>query len=106
MPTGRWSGWGWETHVHARGPQFPSARAAILAHRQTHPGVIDQDLPPFVIAGNDRPVGRSKDHDSVIFFNFRGDRGIEISRAFEEDDFQEFDRGPPPPGAVCRHDAV
>jgi 2,3-bisphosphoglycerate-independent phosphoglycerate mutase len=28
----------------------------------------------------------------VIFFNFRGDRAIEISRAFEEEDFSEFDR--------------
>ncbi len=84
---------GWDTHVHARGPQFPSARAAILAHRQAKPGVIDQDLPPFVIAENSQPIGPIRDDDSVIFFNFRGDRGIEISRAFEEDDFHEFDRG-------------
>ncbi len=84
---------GWATHVHASGPQFPSARAAIKAHRQAQPGVIDQDLPPFVIAENGRPVGPIEDGDSVIFFNFRGDRGIEISRTFEEDDFAEFDRG-------------
>ncbi|MGI6087164.1 MAG: 2,3-bisphosphoglycerate-independent phosphoglycerate mutase [Kiritimatiellia bacterium] len=84
---------GWETHVHARAPSFPSARAAIIAHRQAQPGVIDQDLPPFVIAENNRPIGPIEDHDSVIFFNFRGDRSIEISRAFEEDVFSEFDRG-------------
>jgi 2,3-bisphosphoglycerate-independent phosphoglycerate mutase len=38
-------------------------------------------------------VGRIEDHDSVIFFNFRGDRAIEITAAFEEDDFPYFDRG-------------
>jgi 2,3-bisphosphoglycerate-independent phosphoglycerate mutase len=32
------------------------------------------------------------DGDSVVFFNFRGDRAIEISRAFEEADFKYFDR--------------
>ena len=53
---------GWETHVHARGPQFPSARAAVAAHRQAQPGVIDQDLPPFVIAEDGRPVGPIEDH--------------------------------------------
>ncbi len=90
---------GWDIHVHARGPQFPSARAAIQAHRQAQPGVIDQDLPPFVIAENGRPVGPVEDDDSVIFFNFRGDRGIEISRAFEDDDFHGFDRGRRP--RVC-----
>jgi 2,3-bisphosphoglycerate-independent phosphoglycerate mutase len=29
----------------------------------------------------------------VVFFNFRGDRAIEISRAFTEPSFSEFDRG-------------
>ena len=33
-----------------------------------------------------------EDGDSVIFYNFRGDRSIEISRAFEEKDFDKFDR--------------
>jgi 2,3-bisphosphoglycerate-independent phosphoglycerate mutase len=37
-------------------------------------------------------VGPIRDGDAVVFFNFRGDRAIEISRAFEEEDFQPFDR--------------
>jgi 2,3-bisphosphoglycerate-independent phosphoglycerate mutase len=58
------------------------------------PAVNDQFLPAFVIVGEDgRPVGRMSDGDSVVFFNFRGDRAIEISRAFEENDFDKFDRG-------------
>jgi 2,3-bisphosphoglycerate-independent phosphoglycerate mutase len=54
--------------------------------------VIDQDLPPFVIAAGGKPVGTVEDDDSVVYFNFRGDRAIEISRAFEEADFAVFDR--------------
>lgn len=82
---------GWETHVLGEGRQFPSAHDAIVTLREeTH--AIDQDLPPFVIAENGKPVGTIEDGDSVILFNFRGDRAIEISRAFEEKDLKEFDR--------------
>lgn len=87
---------GWDTHVHGRGELFDSAHAAILAFRDRFPGIIDQDLPAFVIARNGQPVGKIADHHSVIFFNFRGDRAIEISRAFEEENFTYFDRTPWP----------
>jgi 2,3-bisphosphoglycerate-independent phosphoglycerate mutase len=43
-----------------------------------------------------QPVGPIRDGDSVAFFNFRGDRAIEISRAFEQDEFGKFARGPRP----------
>lgn len=87
---------GWDTHVHGVGPQFASARSAIETHRKTLPDVIDQDLPPFVIADNGKPIGPIVDGDSVIFFNFRGDRAIEITRAFDDDTVTEFDRSPRP----------
>ena len=83
---------GWKTHVLGEGRQFESAEAAITAYR-AETKVIDQDLPPFVIAKDGKPVGTVEDGDSVIFFNFRGDRSIEISKAFESgDDFDKFDR--------------
>ena len=83
---------GWHTHVLGDGRQFVSAEEAVLAYREElH--VIDQDLPPFVIAKDGAPVGRIEDGDSVIFYNFRGDRAIEISRAFDGDEsFAAFDR--------------
>ncbi len=87
---------GWAVHVHGEGPRFPSARSAIEAYRAAHPGIVDQDLPPFVIEREGAPIGPIRDGDSVIFFNFRGDRAIEITRAFEEDDFTPFDRSPRP----------
>ena len=84
---------GWQTHVLGEGRQFASAKDAVLAYR-SELGVIDQDLPPFVIAEDGKPVGTINDGDSVIFFNFRGDRSIEISKTFEaaEGDFDKFDR--------------
>ncbi|HNQ76671.1 MAG TPA: 2,3-bisphosphoglycerate-independent phosphoglycerate mutase, partial [Pseudothauera hydrothermalis] len=84
---------GWHTHVLGRGEQFASASAAVRALRVRAPGTIDQDLPPFVIARDGAPVGTIEDGDAVVFFNFRGDRAIEITRAFEEgDEFDKFDR--------------
>lgn len=87
---------GWDTHVKGVGRKFTSATEAITTLREETPGVIDQDLGEFVIAENDVPVGPIVDGDSVILFNFRGDRAIEISKAFDDPDLTEFDRGPIP----------
>ena len=83
---------GWHTHVLGEGQQFANATAAVNGLREQNPGTIDQDLPPFVIGDNGQPVGAIEDGDSVVFFNFRGDRAIEITRAFEDADFARFDR--------------
>jgi 2,3-bisphosphoglycerate-independent phosphoglycerate mutase len=88
---------GWKTHVAGQGRKFPSAEAAIMTYREENPGIIDQDLPPFIIADNSgEPAGPIRDGDGVIFFNFRGDRAIEISRAFDDEDFPFFERAPCP----------
>ena len=82
---------GWITHVLGEGRTFVSAKEAIETFRK-ETGVIDQDLPAFVIVENGEPTGKITDGDSVVFFNFRGDRAIEISKAFEDDEFDKFDR--------------
>jgi 2,3-bisphosphoglycerate-independent phosphoglycerate mutase len=88
---------GWRAHVHGEGRRFPSAKAAIETYRAEHPGVSDQNLPAFVVEAGGQPVGPIRDGDAVIFFNFRGDRAIEISRAFDEGaSFTKFDRGARP----------
>jgi 2,3-bisphosphoglycerate-independent phosphoglycerate mutase len=79
---------GWQTHVLATAPPFPSARAAVQAAREANPSIIDQDLPAFTVA----PATPILDGDAVVFYNFRGDRGQEISRAFDDDQFDKFDR--------------
>jgi len=84
---------GWETHVLGRGRGFRSAAEAIRVLRAESPGIIDQDLPPFVVVDDSgEGCGRIVDGDSVVFFNFRGDRAIEISRAFTEHEITEFER--------------
>ena len=82
---------GWKTHVLAQGRQFPSAREAIETYR-AETGCIDQDLPAFVIGENGVPVAPIANGDSVILYNFRGDRAQEISLAFDRKDFDKFDR--------------
>jgi len=88
---------GWKVHVLGQGRQFRSAREAVETYRKEIPGIIDQDLKEFVIAengkdGKPRPVGAIEDGDSVVYFNFRGDRALEITAAFEEEKFDKFDR--------------
>ena len=85
---------GWKTHVLGEGRQFASAKDAIETYRAENPGMIDQDLLPFVVA-DERQTRSAKiaNGDSVILFNFRGDRAQEISLAFDRKDFDKFDRG-------------
>lgn len=85
---------GWEAHVLGTGRTFPSASEAVKAFYAEDPKATDQYLPQFVVTDSaGAPKGKIVDGDAVIFFNFRGDRAIEISRAFSERDFAEFDRG-------------
>jgi 2,3-bisphosphoglycerate-independent phosphoglycerate mutase len=94
---------GWDAHVRGvideedlrngyRG-HFRSAEEAIAEARRCFPDRNDQTLPPFVIVDEaGKPVGSIGDGDVVINFNFRGDRAIQISKAFEQSDFTAFDR--------------
>jgi 2,3-bisphosphoglycerate-independent phosphoglycerate mutase len=88
---------GWKAHVLGEGRAFPSAEDAIATFRDEG-YASDQDLPSFVVADDNGPVGKMAEGDCCIFFNFRGDRAIEISKAFDGgDDFDKFDRGDFPP---------
>ncbi len=88
---------GWNAHVHGKARAFKSAEEAVQTMYDEDPNITDQYLGQFVVVGEDgEPVGRIQDGDSVINFNFRGDRAIEISRAFTESDFDKFDRGDVP----------
>lgn len=89
---------GWQAHVHGQSEnQFQSASEAIKFFRNQTPGLVDQDMPGFVIVDEaNHPVGAMKDHDAVIMMNFRSDRAIEITEAFEVDEFDGFDRGERP----------
>jgi 2,3-bisphosphoglycerate-independent phosphoglycerate mutase len=79
---------GWHTHVLADARPFASATQAVETLRGENPGVIDQDLPAFVV----EPRAPMQDGDACVMFNFRGDRAIEISRAFDDVEWDKFDR--------------
>jgi len=84
---------GWRHHVQGAGRGFASALEALAALRREAEGIGDQDLPGFVVVDADGPVGPVRDGDSLLLFNFRGDRAIEISRAFDDAVFPYFERG-------------
>ena len=88
---------GWVTHVRGEGRYFTDAHSAIETLRNENDGILDQDLPPFIISDDSKsPIGPVVDGDALIFFNFRGDRSQEISAAFDNDEFPHFDRGQRP----------
>ncbi|WP_281658449.1 2,3-bisphosphoglycerate-independent phosphoglycerate mutase [Halobacillus sp. Cin3] len=56
--------------------------------------VYDEFVEPVVLTDDDgQPIGKVDDEDSIIFFNFRPDRAIQLSRTFANDDFDGYDRG-------------
>ena len=84
---------GWQCHVRGQGRRFKSAGDAIETLYAELPESDDQWLPPFVV-GDFKGM---QNGDAVLFFNYRGDRAIQISRAFDDGpDFDKsvFDRGP------------
>lgn len=85
---------GWKAHVLGRGRRFASAKEAVETYYKEDPKITDQYLDSFVIEDDGSPVGTIEDGDSVVFMNFRGDRAIELSMAFEgeDKDFRQFDR--------------
>jgi len=88
---------GWRTHVEGNARTFASLIQAIQTLREEDASITDQYLPAFVIADDaGEPVGKIRDGAAVVFFNFRGDRAIEISRAFDDEELTAFDRGARP----------
>ncbi len=87
---------GYNTHTHGIGRAFTSAAEAVeTMYAESDTG--DQNLDEFVVVDEmGEPVGRMHDGDGVILFNFRGDRAIEISQAYEDGEFPYFDRGDRP----------
>nr|WP_281496707.1 2,3-bisphosphoglycerate-independent phosphoglycerate mutase [Ornithinimicrobium sp. F0845] len=89
---------GWRAHMQGAARPFPSAAEAIRTLREETPGISDQLLEAFtVVDAVGDPVGPVRDGDAVVIFNFRGDRAIELTRAFVEgEEFPGFDRGTRP----------
>lgn len=79
--------------VYGEGPKYTDPIQAVVESYEK--SVYDEFVMPTVIVGEDgKPVGLVESEDSVIFFNFRPDRAIQLSQVFTNEDFQGFDRGP------------
>ncbi|API93518.1 2,3-bisphosphoglycerate-independent phosphoglycerate mutase [Virgibacillus pantothenticus] len=82
----------YDAMVYGKGPKYTDPFAVIDESYASE--IYDEFVIPSVItneAGD--PVGTVEDGDSIIFYNFRPDRAIQISRTFANEDFHDFDRG-------------
>lgn len=77
----------YKTLVDGEGAAFADPLAAIQASYDA--GETDEFFKPGVVEGVNGTIG---DGDGLFFFNFRADRARQISRAFFEEGFSEFER--------------
>ncbi|WP_121614821.1 2,3-bisphosphoglycerate-independent phosphoglycerate mutase [Virgibacillus halodenitrificans] len=82
----------YDAMVYGEGPSYSDPYEVINDSYKN--GIYDEFVIPSVITDEDgEPVGKVQDEDSIIFYNFRPDRAIQISRTFANEDFHDFDRG-------------
>ncbi|MFZ3576673.1 2,3-bisphosphoglycerate-independent phosphoglycerate mutase [Virgibacillus sp. DJP39] len=82
----------YDAMVHGEGPKYQDTNS--LVEDSYKNGIHDEFVIPSVLTDeNGEPRGTVEDEDSIIFYNFRPDRAIQISRAFSDDDFRDFERG-------------
>lgn len=78
----------YELLTRGKGESFPDAEAALQSSYEDD--VTDEFVKPKIIRRG--AEGRIQSGDSVIFFNFRGDRARQLTRAFTDETFDGFDR--------------
>ncbi|MUK89187.1 2,3-bisphosphoglycerate-independent phosphoglycerate mutase [Ornithinibacillus sp. L9] len=86
----------YDAMVYGEGPAYRSALEVVDESYENE--IYDEFVIPSVVTDESgEPVGKVEDGDSIIFYNFRPDRAIQISRTFANEDFRDFDRGENPP---------
>lgn len=82
--------------VYGDGPKYTNPLKAVIESYEK--SIFDEFVMPTVITDHQgEPVGLVESGDSIIFFNFRPDRAIQLSQVFTNEDFRGFDRGPKRP---------
>ncbi len=79
--------------VFGEGQEVSSAREAIQGYYNQQ--IFDETIPPTVIVEEGKPVGRISEGDAVIFFNFRPERMVQLTRAFVDPTFGNFSKTRP-----------
>jgi 2,3-bisphosphoglycerate-independent phosphoglycerate mutase len=77
--------------------QAPNAPAAVQAYYDKPLDASRKGdefiVPTWVVDTDGQPLTSIRDGDAVVFYNYRGDRPRELTKAFVLDGFKEFDRG-------------
>lgn len=82
----------YEAMTQGKGPKYQHPMDVIDDSYER--GIYDEFIIPSVIVDkHQKPVGLIEDNDTIIFYNFRPDRAIQISQTFTNADFRDFDRG-------------
>ncbi|MGM8212027.1 2,3-bisphosphoglycerate-independent phosphoglycerate mutase [Virgibacillus sp. W0430] len=82
--------------VYGEGPKYTNAHKLVEDSYANQ--IYDEFVIPSVLVDEKKlPIGTVQDNDSIIFYNFRPDRAIQIARTFANKDFRDFDRGPAVP---------
>lgn len=82
--------------VYGEGPSYHDPVELIKDSYEN--GIHDEFVLPSVVTDQDgQPLATISNEDAIIFYNFRPDRAIQISRTFANEDFRDFDRGNNPP---------
>ncbi|WP_163579185.1 2,3-bisphosphoglycerate-independent phosphoglycerate mutase [Gracilibacillus saliphilus] len=82
----------YDAMVYGEGPKYTDPFEVVEDSYKNE--IYDEFVIPSVITDdNGEPKATIQDEDSVIFYNFRPDRAIQISRTFANEDFRDFDRG-------------
>ena len=74
--------------VHGKGAVSENASESIQNSYDN--GVTDEFIEPLVMTENDKPVATISEGDVVLFFNFRTDRGRELTEVLSQQDFPEY----------------
>lgn len=82
----------YDAMVYGKGPTYQDPLEVVRDSYEN--GIYDEFVIPSVIVDDTgEPVATVQDKDSIIVYNFRPDRAIQISRTFANEDFRDFDRG-------------
>jgi 2,3-bisphosphoglycerate-independent phosphoglycerate mutase len=80
----------YDAMVNGKGEIFDNAVESI---RDSYlENVTDEFIKPLLVKDENGKLGTVNENDSIIFYNFRPDRARQLTRAFVDDDFNNFDR--------------
>lgn len=85
----RWERTAKAYHLLVNGEGDPSTDAIETLQKSYDNGVTDEFIKPIAMTDGDAPVAKIAEDDVVIFFNFRTDRGRQLTQALTQEDFED-----------------